>query len=465
MAASRNIFAKTARQILQRLKDRRLCDAERAALHRVYWVLNHTLNFVQITIREFLDDKLLLRAMALTFATLLSTIPLLALTFSMFKLFGGGDWFMDVLRPLLTSNLAPGASPAVIDRLESLLEASSGPAASGIGLIFLLIMVYSIFTSIEGTFNVIWGATSRVGPLRRLSIYWGLITIIPLLMVSSLAFSTYIMTLPMVSAAVLRVNLAQAMANRLIPGLMVMAGFFLLYRFLPNARVKSYAALIGAVVAGLLYESLKSIFIIYTSKLVRYDVIYGSVAALPLLMIWINLSWVVVLLGVEIAYAVQYYQQLLHKRKRLLLSRAQRDALSYMVLAQVTLAFRGQRPMVTVEEFSRQGGAPPNIVRSVISRLQQGGIVAVSGSQENELLLKKSPDYLTVDEIDKILTGEALEEWIWPDEPGWLWMKEWLAIRNNGRVGVQEKMTLDELVGKISGHGEAQAGRSARGLT
>jgi len=168
---------------------------------------------------------------------------------------------------------------------------------------------------------------------------------------------------------------------------------------------------------------------------------------------------------VEIAYAVQYYQQLLHKRKRLLLSRAQRDALSYMVLAQVTLAFRGQRPMVTVEEFSRQGGAPPNIVRSVISRLQQGGIVAVSGSQENELLLKKSPDYLTVDEIDKILTGEALEEWIWPDEPGWLWMKEWLAIRNNGRVGVQEKMTLDELVGKISGHGEAQAGRSARGLT
>ncbi|HHE47028.1 MAG TPA: YihY family inner membrane protein, partial [Bacteroidetes bacterium] len=288
--------------------------------------------FVQITIREFLDDRLLLRAMALTFATLLSIIPLLAILFGMFQMFGGGEWFVDVLRPVLMRNLAPGSGPAVAQRIEELLVArGGGPAVSGIGLLFLVFAVYGIFTGIESTFNLIWGVSLRAGVLHRLPLYWGLVTIIPILVVSSLALTTYIKALPLVHQAVESVSFADSLINRLLPVLMVMLGFFLLYRFLPNTRVRTYAALLGAVIAGLIYELLKSGFIFYTGKLVQYDVIYGSLAIIPLLMVWVNLSWVVVLLGVEICFVTQHYDLLQNKRKHVVFSRPQKDALAYLI--------------------------------------------------------------------------------------------------------------------------------------
>ncbi len=404
----------------------------------------------QITIREFFSDRLLLRAMALTFVTLLSIIPILAILLNMFNLFGGGEWFMETLRPVLSRNLTPGANPVVVQKIEEILQSGGGYAASGIGLLALILLVYSIFTAIESTFNLIWGVTSRTGPLHRLSIYWGLITLIPILVISSLAFTTYIKALPLVHEAVQRVDYAQTTINQLIPVLMVILSFFLLYRFLPNVKVRTYAALIGAVLAGLIYELFKSGFIMYTGKLVKYDVIYGSMAAIPFLMVWINLSWIIVLLGVEICYVVQYYPQLLHKRKHLKLSRRQEDALAFIILVQATLAFRVERPPVTAHEFSKKRGAPPNIVNAVLNILSKSGIIALTGSQANEVVLKRDPSSITINQVKTILSGENHEEWAWPDEEKWIWMKNWIGETTLTAQEEYTDQTLDDLVAELT---------------
>ncbi|MDP8239644.1 MAG: YihY/virulence factor BrkB family protein [Candidatus Hatepunaea meridiana] len=405
--------------------------------------------FVQITVREFLDDRLFLRAMALTFATLLSLIPLLAISFSMFKLFGGGVWFMEVLRPVLTQNLAPGSEPIVAQRIEELIFTGGGTTIGGISILFFLLAIYGIFSAIESTFNLIWGTSSRAGALHRVPLYWGLVTIIPLLVVSSLALTTYLKALPLVVEAVERVGFAENLINRLLPGIMVMVSFFLLYRFLPSTRVRTYAAAIGAITAGLLYELIKSGFIIYTGKLVQYDVIYGSLAIAPLLMIWVNLSWVIVLMGVEVCFVSQHYNVLLNKRKHIKFSRSQKDALAYLILTQVTLAFRGKREPVTIDEWSHNYGVPPGIVTEVIERLRKGGVLTKTGPGRNEILITRDPDYLQVSNIDSILSGELLEEWNWPSEESWQWLKDWMQHRAEVAGETTDGITLGELVSSL----------------
>lgn len=356
---------------------------------------------------------------------------------------------MEVLRPLLIQNLAPGSGPVVAQRIEELLLARGFTTIGGIGLLSFVLVVYGIFSAIENTFNTIWGSTTPANALNRLPTYLGLLIIIPILVVSSLALSAYLKALPLVHQAVERVGFMESLINQILPGLMVMVGFFLLYRFLPNVRVRTYAAVVGALVAGLLYEAVKFGFISYSRVLVQYDVIYGSLAFIPLLMIWVDLSWIVVLLGVEVCFVTQHYNMLLDKRKHVLFSRPQTDALAYLILTHVTLAFRGGRGTVTLDEWSHKYRIPPGNVRGIVERLKWGGILETTGKGNSDILLTRDPNYIKISDIDQILSGETLEEWKWPQEVSWLWLKEWMKRRNNVVGDRMDGITLGELVAKI----------------
>jgi len=406
--------------------------------------LRNLKRFIRLTVREFVDDHLFLRAMALTFATLLSLIPLLGISFSMFKMFGGGEWFMEFLRPFLLRTLAPGSGPVIAQRIEELLLARGGTTVGGISLLFLVAMVYGIFSAIESTFNLIWRSNSKAGALNRIPLYWGLVSIIPVLVISSLAITTYIKALPLVHQAVERVGFAESMISKTLPVLMVMLGFFLLYRFLPNAPVPTRSAIVGAITAGFLYEIVKIGFIFYTGKLVQHDIFYGSLAIVPLLMIWVNLSWIVVLMGVEVCYVTQHYTHLRIRRKHALISRTQKDVLAYQILSQVTLAFRGQREPVTLEEWSIRYAVPPGNVRAIVERLRRGGFLDINGKNKNEIRLLRDPNYVNMSDINKVLSGEELTEWDWPDDGSWQRVREWMKLK-------RDTGTLEELMRVING--------------
>ncbi|MCF7809779.1 YihY family inner membrane protein [bacterium] len=401
-----------------------------------------------MTVREFIDDNLFLRAMALTFVTLLSVVPMLGIIFSMFKMFGGGEWFMEYIRPFLLRTLAPGSGPVVAQRIEELLLTKGGSAVGSISLIFLVVTVYVIFSAIESTFNLIWRSNSRAGALNRIPLYWGLVSIIPVLVISSLALTTYLKALPFVHQAVKHVGFAESIFSRTLPVLMIMLGFFLLYRFLPNASVKTRSAIVGAITAGIVYEIVKMGFIFYTGKLVKFDIFYGSLAIIPLLMIWVSLSWVVVLMGVEVCYVTQHFNLLRIRRKHVLISRDQEDALAYQILTQVTFAFRGQRKPVMLEEWSEIYTMPPGNVRAIVERLKRGGFIDINGKNKNEIRLLKDPDYITINDVNKVLSAEDLTEWDWPDDSSWRKVQEWLKLK-------KDSGTLDQLVRIIDSESKA----------
>ncbi|MDP8228605.1 MAG: YhjD/YihY/BrkB family envelope integrity protein [Candidatus Electryoneaceae bacterium] len=420
---------------------------------RWYGIVVRTLiglyRFTKITLREYLDDRLLLRAMGLTFGSLFALIPLLIISFSIFKVFGGGEWFMEMLQPVLERNLTPGSGPVVAQWIEGLLLAREDTAMGGIGLIFFIFVVFGIFSAIEGAFNIIWDTSSPSGTFRRLSHYWGLVTVIPIMVVSSLALTTYLKALPLVHRAVETVGFDESLISRTLPVLLVMLSFFLLYRFLPNARVRTYAALVGSVIAVLLYEAVKAGFILYTGKVVRYDIIYGSLAILPLVIVWINLSWIIVLLGVEICFVTQHYQILLSKRKHVKFSRRQKDALAYQILLQVTLAFRGKRNPVTIEEWNYRYNVPLSVISGIVNKLASYSILEKVGRRGERILLARDPDYILISDVDNVLSGETFEEWNWPDEPNWKWIREWIKHQYNRNVRQDiddDTMTLNEFV-------------------
>jgi membrane protein len=406
--------------------------------------------FFLATGREFIRDNLFLRAMALTFATFLSLVPLLVISFSMFKMFGGAEWFMEVLRPVILRNLTPGSGPIVADKINNLLLTGGDTMVGGIGLIFLLFAVYGVAATVEGTFNLIWDVRSRGGSWRRLPLYWGMLTIIPILVGSSLALTTYLKALPIVATTFTKIDFAESMMNRSLPTLMVMLGFFLLYRFLPGTKVRTVAALVGTGIAILLYEMVKAGFIFYTGKLVEYDVIYGSLAAIPMLMIWVNLSWIVVLIGVEVSFVFQNFKLIENKHKNIRLSRTQQDALAYLILAQVTHAFQGKRPTVTRSEWSIDWRIPPEVVSSIVKKLIQGEILKQAGNRGEELILALAPEALSISEIDKILTFESQKKWTWPPEAEWETVKAWLAGKNRKGTSGTDGMLLSDFVAEVA---------------
>ncbi len=445
-----NAWARTLRDWIGRVEAYDGRDETIRRASPVVRVLVLLYRFIQITLREFLQDKLLLKSAALTFASLLALVPLLVISFSLFKLFGGAEWFTEVLRPILLRNLAPGSGPAVAQRVQQVIEGAGGATLGGVGVILLVLTVYGIFTGIESTFNGIWGVRRGRGPVHRLPLYWGLVTIIPILVIGSFAITTYIIALPLVHQAVSRVGIAVSLVNRLLPGLMVMIGFYLLYQYVPNARVARRAALLGAVVAGLMYEGVKGLFIFYTGKLVQYDVIYGSLAALPLLMVWINLSWIVVLAGVEVSFVSQYFGVLLAEPKHLRLSRRQQDALAYLMLAEATAAFRGLRERVTLEEWGRKWNIPPSVREEIAGRLFAGDLIRRTGPGDGEILLARDPDRIPLSEVEAILAGEANTDWEWPGDSQWSWLRDWIDRRKGADLDASGTRTLGEVVSRMS---------------
>ncbi|MFH0882072.1 MAG: YihY/virulence factor BrkB family protein [bacterium] len=412
--------------------------------------LYHAWRFTQITFREILSDRIPLKSMALTFATLLSIIPLLAFSFSLFRLFGGGEWFADTLRPFILENLAPGTGPRVAERIQELIDSAGSATLGGLGVLLLVMAVYSIFTGIESTVNAIWDARSRAGSLQRLPLYWGMVTIVPILVVGSLAISTYLQAVPLISEAVRKVDVGAALFNRILSIVMVVGSFFLLYRFVPATKVRTRYAAIGALTSGLLFEGFKATFIVYTADLVQYDVIYGSLAIFPLLLIWVNLSWILVLGGVEISFVAQNYRSLLHKPKHVKLSRNQKNAVAYLLLKEVTAAFRAEREPVVLEEWARQWQIPLGLANETTERLRNGGVIELAEKGYTTVLLTRVPEKVTIADIEALLALETANEWEWPGESSWQWLQNWMKTREKISVDSSEVKNLSELVHRLN---------------
>lgn len=260
--------------------------------------------FLKFVVRRFNEDHCFEVASALTYTTLLSLVPLLTIAITVASAFPAFNAWVVELRGFILSNLVPQAASKVITvYMEQFSTKAAGLTA--IGIVALAVTALILMLTIDGAFNAIW-RVRRVRPmLQRFLIYWAALTMGPLLIGGSISITTYLINF---SLAFVHAPALGIFALKLMPVALTAFAFALLYRMIPNRYVPTSHALIGALVASLAFELMKSLLATYISYFPMYTLVYGAFAALPIFLLWIYLSWVTVLLGAVVAASLSHWR-------------------------------------------------------------------------------------------------------------------------------------------------------------
>ncbi|MDX2494002.1 MAG: YhjD/YihY/BrkB family envelope integrity protein [Desulfuromusa sp.] len=326
-----------------------------------------------LVIRDFSINRCFLRAAALTYYTMLSLVPLLALTFALLKAFG----VQNLLQPLIIEKLNVGDGQAA-DVILGYINNTQVTQLGAVGLVFLIIAVVSLLTNVEKSFNHIWGVKEVRPMLRRFADYLSVILVGPLLIISAIS-----MTSTLASNNLVQKLIEMEMVGNLILLLFKITPFFFmwlaftgLYIFMSNIKVEWRAAFVGGIVGGTLWQIAQVGYVHFQVGVGRYNAIYGTMAALPIFMVWLYLSWVIVLFGLGVCYAKQ---NLRTSGRDLRGSEVSRNSFEQVALALlVTLAdrFAKGNPPLSNEQLAKFLFIPPRLCRSIITLLLKIGFVS-----------------------------------------------------------------------------------------
>nr|VFK20108.1 MAG: membrane protein [Candidatus Kentron sp. LPFa]VFK34433.1 MAG: membrane protein [Candidatus Kentron sp. LPFa] len=258
-------------------------------------------DFFTHLIRHFIDDRCIESAGVLAYTSLLSLVPLLAVSFTLFSAFPAFAEFTDKILDFVVNAFVPANREIVESHLRNFVEKASTLTLPG--LIGLLITALLSIATIEKTFNAIWKVNRRRNLMDAFMVYWSVLTLGPLLVGVSLAVTSYVVSLSFFSDAARGIEDAGVLL-KLLPFFAAALAFTLLYATVPYQRVSIRHAMVGGIVAAGLFELAKEGFVLFITHFPTYEVIYGALATLPIFLIWIYLFWLIVLLGAEFTYCL-----------------------------------------------------------------------------------------------------------------------------------------------------------------
>ncbi|MFY8327973.1 virulence factor BrkB family protein [Pseudoalteromonas sp. ZZD1] len=247
-----------------------------------------------------IDDQITVNAGYLAYVTLLSLVPLIAVAVAIFSAFPGFEETRIAIENFLFTNFVPTSSDVIKEHISSF--AGNANQMTAVGVSFLAAIALLLMKNVDATLNRIWRIKKKRPLMISLSVYWMILTLGPVLLGASIGISSYIVSL--VSFADQGIPGFSGFLIKLLPFIISMAGFILLYTLVPNTRVPFKAAIPGAIFAAVLFELTKKGFALYISHFPSYELIYGAVATIPILFVWVYLSWTVVLLGAEFTVCV-----------------------------------------------------------------------------------------------------------------------------------------------------------------
>ncbi len=264
-------------------------------------LLQQSRRFVRLVRQRLAQDHCSSVAQSLAFITLLSIVPLTIVVFALFSVFPIFEQWMAVAQTFIYSQFVPASGEAVQNYLQQFAEKSAQLTVAS--LVFLLITALLLLATIEQAFNNIWRVTKRRKVLQRILTYWAILTLGPILIGISLSLSYYVFSLPLFSGSEILHGFC-AFAFKGLPFLLAALAFLLLYTVVPNAPVKWRHALLGSLFAAVLFEIAKRAFAVFVLHYSSYELIYGAMATLPVFMIWVYVSWFIILLGAALVSAL-----------------------------------------------------------------------------------------------------------------------------------------------------------------
>lgn len=262
--------------------------------------------FLLFLVGHFIEDDCPQKAASLTYTTLLSIVPILTVLLVILSSVPALENVREELQAMIYSNLLPQSSIQVSQYINDFAEKSSNLTA--IGILVLFVTTIMTLVTIEGAFNKIWRVKDQSGGLRTIVRYWTFITLGPIVLGTAFIVSGTVQSLSFLNKQIAGYGIDWSIWIQLISVGITMAGFVGMYWFIPRAQVPFRNALIAGVITALVFEMLKQIFGAVMSNFTSYEAIYGAFAALPIFLLWIYLSWNLILLGVEISYTLTIFE-------------------------------------------------------------------------------------------------------------------------------------------------------------
>jgi membrane protein len=369
--------------------------SERNAFHRG---LHSWLRIGVMAGRDFFQNLVKLQAMALAFKTLLSLAPLLAVVFSILK----GLGVHNRMEPALAEALAPLGEKGteITAHLIGVVDRMRAGALGIVGFVALFIIVMSLMATIEDAFNHIWRVKSPRKLSRKFSDYLSVVLVGPVLI-----FAAVTITATLQSNVFVRQILAWEPFGsmvlgllRLVPYLTLWGAFTFVYVFVPNTRVKLKSALVGSLVAALLWQTVGWGFATFVASSTRYDAIYSSFAVLLLFLLWLHVGWVIVLLGAQVTHAHQSIRSYRRDREQLTQTLAGREKIALEILLLIGVRFyRGLSPM-RMDQIAARLEIPVNAVGDLMQVFENQGLVLVLAKQES-FVLSRHPETIGIKEV------------------------------------------------------------------
>ena len=336
-----------------------------------------------LAVRGFIDEDLNVKASALTYSILFAMIPTIAMIIAIAKGFG--------IEKLIRSSLQgtffgqDDLIPQVMGFVERYLETTQGGLFIGIGLAVLFYSVMNFFMQVERAFNGIWKVKQSRSLIRQFATYFSSILIIPILIVLSSGLSIFINTAIAQSFLYDVLSPVLRFGFKFAPYVIIWIVFTILYLTIPNTKVRFVNALIAGIVAGTAFQLFQFLYIHGQVYLSRYNVVYGSFAAIPLLLLWLQVSFLILLLGAEISYASQNIQDFEFELDVKNMSTRYNNFLTLFVTYIVIKQFENQKPPLSSTDISINYKLPIRIVNQILTKLVDVSIFIEVFNEESQL--------------------------------------------------------------------------------
>jgi membrane protein len=354
-----------------------------------------SLKILLLSLQGFQRNLVELRASALTLYTLLSIVPVIAMLFGIAKGFG--------LEKTLQQQLlqqTPKQETTIIHLIEfaqNMLVSTEGGLVAGMGVIVLFWTVIKVIGTIEESFNTIWRIEQGRTLARKLSDYLSLMLLAPILLIAASSITLFVKT--QINWLVKTLHIPDAGSSLLLTSLnflpvVIMAGLFsFVFVFIPNQKVQLQAGIIAGIVTGIIYQLVQTAYVSLQIGVSSYNAIYGSFAALPLFLVWLQLGWLIVLFGCEISFFIQNYETYKYHEKFSDLCFSLKKVLALQITHTIVQRFAKAQPALSLREIATLFNLPVAVVHTTITSLVKCKIIVeIKAELEDESLFQPAQD-------------------------------------------------------------------------
>ena len=371
------------------------------------------LQTIILVARGFKDQVLVVRANSLSFALLFAFIPMMALIYAIARGFG----FEETVKSTISSSFLAEANvaPVLLEWIERYLETARDGLFVGIGLIVLIWAVYAFFNMLENSFNSIWNVKQSRSFTRRMTNYVMTLLLVPVLVVVTSGISIFLNSTEVLASVLDSILPIRKFMLRFLPFVATAGVFTWIFIAIPNTKVKFSSAIIPGILMGLLYQVVQALSMYLVVLFARMSIVYGAFSAIPLVLIWLHITCWLLLVGSELAFAIQNNDLFAYEKDLKNMSRRYKDYVMLYLLSVIIRRFEvGESPQ-TAQEMAAENQLPIRLVQQVLSRLEETVIVRrvyVEDEEEQAFIPALDTKSITVEMVIGRISAQGTEEFL-----------------------------------------------------